>query len=48
MQDIANYAMSILMIEIPVEGINIPIFGLVTGIAIIYLILKLIFQRKSD
>ena len=48
MEDIAYYAMEILRLRLPVEGFNIPIFGLVAGLLIIYLVLKIIFQRKSD
>lgn len=47
MQDIANYAMEILRLEIPIEGISIPLFGLVAGMLIVYLVLKIIFQRKE-
>jgi len=47
MQDIAHYAMEILRLEIPIEGISIPLFGLVAGMLIIYLVLKIIFQRKE-
>lgn len=47
MQDIANYAMEILKLNIPVEGISIPLFGLVAGMLIVYLILKIIFQKKE-
>lgn len=47
MQDIASYAMDILNLELPVEGISIPLFGLVAGMLIIYLVLKIIFQRKE-
>lgn len=47
MESIAHYAMKILKINIPVEGINIPLFGLVAGMLILYLILKIIFQRKE-
>ena len=47
MQDIANYAMEIMKLNIPVEGISIPLFGLVAGMLIIYLVLKIIFQRKE-
>lgn len=47
MQDIAHYAMEILRLEIPVEGISIPLFGLVAGMLIVYLVLKIIFQRKE-
>lgn len=48
MQDIVDSAMEIMYIELPVEGINIPLFALVAGMAIIYLILKIIFQRKGE
>ena len=47
MESIAHFAMEILRLNIPVEGINIPLFGLVAGMLIIYLILKIIFQRKE-
>lgn len=47
MESIANYAMEILRLNIPVEGISIPLFGLVAGMLIIYLVLKIIFQRKE-
>lgn len=47
MESIAHYAMEILRLQIPVEGINIPLFGLVAGMLIIYLVLKIIFQRKE-
>lgn len=47
MQDVANFAMEIMKIELPVEGINIPIFWLIAGMLIIYYILKIIFQRKE-
>lgn len=47
MQDIANYAMEILRLQIPVEGISIPLFGLVAGMLIVYLVLRIIFQRKE-
>ena len=48
MENIANYAMEILRLNLPVEGINIPLFGLVAGMLIIYFVLKIIFQRKED
>lgn len=47
MESIAHYAMEILRLNIPVEGISIPLFGLVAGMLIIYLVLKIIFQRKE-
>ena len=47
MQDIANYAMEILRLNIPVEGISITLFGLMAGMLIIYLVLRIIFQRKE-
>lgn len=47
MESIAHFAMEILRLELPVEGISIPLFGLVAGMLIIYLILKIIFQRKE-
>lgn len=47
MEDIAMGAMEILRLELPVEGISIPLFGLVAGMLIIYLVLKIIFQRKE-
>ena len=47
MESIAHYAMEILRLNIPVEGISIPLFGLVAGMLIIYLLLKIIFQRKE-
>lgn len=48
MESIAYFAMEILRLEIPIEGISIPLFGLVAGMLIIYLVLKIIFQKKSD
>ena len=48
MDDVANGAMDILKIQLPVEGFNIPIFWLIAGMLIIYYLLKIIFQRKSD
>ena len=47
MESIAHYAMEILRLNLPVEGINIPLFGLVAGMLIVYLVLKIIFQRKE-
>lgn len=47
MKSIAHYAMEILRLNIPVEGISIPIFGLMAGMLIIYLMLKIIFQKKE-
>ena len=47
MESIAHYAMEILRLNIPVEGISIPLFGLVAGMIIIYLVLRIIFQRKE-
>ena len=47
MEDVARGAMDILRLELPVEGISIPLFGLVAGMLIIYLVLKIIFQRKE-
>ena len=47
MESIAHYAMEILRLELPVEGISIPLFGLVAGMLIIYLVLRIIFQRKE-
>lgn len=48
MDDVARYSMDILNIKLPVEGVEIPLFGLVAGMLIIYYILRIIFQRKSD
>ncbi len=47
MESIAHYAMEILRLNLPVEGINIPLFGLLAGMLIIYFILKIIFQKKE-
>lgn len=47
MESIAHYAMEIMKLNIPVEGISIPIFGLMAGMLIVYLVLKIIFQRKE-
>ena len=47
MESIAHYAMEILRLNLPVEGINIPLFGLLAGMLIIYYVLKIIFQRKE-
>ncbi len=47
MQEIGHFAMEILRLQIPVEGISIPLFGLVAGMLIIYLVLKIIFQKKE-
>ncbi len=47
MENVAHYAMEILRLNIPVEGISIPLFGLMAGMLIIYLLLKIIFQKKE-
>ena len=47
MSDISYYAMEILRLQIPVEGISIPLFGLVAGMLIVYLVIKIIFQKKE-
>ncbi len=47
MDDVVNGAMDILKIKLTIEGIEIPIFWLITGMLIIYYILKIIFQRKE-
>lgn len=47
MESIAHFAMEVLRLNIPVEGISIPLFGLMAGMLIIYLLLKIIFQKKE-